>query len=323
VWLALVVGVTLIHPLGHALGRASVAFDLISQFQVVGLIATTAGLVVSALLRSRLAWWLATLALLQSAPLLETWLPARAPLPSEVERPLRMLVANILFVNQNHEAIRRLIESERPDVVGLIEVSKHHLRALPDLAGEYPVRAELPRHDSHGLALWSRNPADGPVELIQPTAEGAPVLRAHVHLNGRKVNLYLVHTEMPFFRMRFERGFGELAWLREEVAAREGPVIVAGDLNSTETSPHFEDLLRLGRLRDTRQSFGPQPSWPTWSPLRLSLDHVLVSGGIGVVDRRLGPPFGSDHLPVVVDLVAEGPEPESSRRSVVRKSSQP
>jgi endonuclease/exonuclease/phosphatase (EEP) superfamily protein YafD len=36
--------------------------------------------------------------------------------------------------------------------------------------------------------------------------------------------------------------------------------------------------------------------------LQVSIDHLLHSSELAVADRRLGPPLGSDHLPLVVDL---------------------
>lgn len=322
-WLAVALPAVMVHPIARALGRVSVACDLISQFQGVALVVTTACMAVAMAHRSRLAWGIGMLALVQSAPMIAPWLPGRAEDRGRVDRPLRLLMANIFFVNQDYDSIRQMIETERPDVVCLLEVSKHHLRNLTELAREYPVRAEYPRHDSHGLALWLRDATDGPVELVRPTPHGAPLIRATVGLGGKRARLFLVHTEMPFVRMRMERGNAELSWLSEQIAAGDGPCIVAGDLNSTDTSRHFEDLLSATGLRDSRQGFGLQPSWPTWSSLRLTIDHVLVSDEVGVVSRRLGEPFGSDHLPVIVDLVADGSTVESSERSVERSSSQP
>jgi endonuclease/exonuclease/phosphatase (EEP) superfamily protein YafD len=88
-------------------------------------------------------------------------------------------------------------------------------------------------------------------------------------------------------------------------AAREryGPTLVLGDLNVTPWSPHFRALLREGRLADSARGFGWQASWPAYSlPLRIAIDHCLVSAEFTVLRRRLGPHVGSDHLPVFVEV---------------------
>lgn len=49
-----------------------------------------------------------------------------------------------------------------------------------------------------------------------------------------------------------------------------------------------------------------QLSWNARAPvqlLRLPIDHLLASCTIGVADRRIGSAVGSDHLPVLLDLV--------------------
>ena len=84
------------------------------------------------------------------------------------------------------------------------------------------------------------------------------------------------------------------------------PVIVVGDLNATEWSPPFGDLLRSANLRDARTGFGLQPTWPTFarlSLLQIPIDHCLISEGLHVKKFTRGPHVGSDHLPIVVDVL--------------------
>ena len=62
---------------------------------------------------------------------------------------------------------------------------------------------------------------------------------------------------------------------------------------------------------------GLAPTWPVLQPFgssvcrlcfpQLPLDHVLVGTGIGVLATRVGPPLGSDHLPLIVDLALPQP----------------
>jgi endonuclease/exonuclease/phosphatase (EEP) superfamily protein YafD len=65
-------------------------------------------------------------------------------------------------------------------------------------------------------------------------------------------------------------------------------------------------LLEVGKLKDSEQGFGPQPSWSTEMLIPfVPIDHFLVSNDIEVLNRVLGPNLGSDHLPVYVDLLVK------------------
>ena len=82
------------------------------------------------------------------------------------------------------------------------------------------------------------------------------------------------------------------------------PLLIVGDLNTTSFAPVFGELTEQLNLKDSRQGFGLQPSWPATSvsPLMITLDHVLVSPEIQVINRKTGNHVGSDHLPVYVEI---------------------
>jgi endonuclease/exonuclease/phosphatase (EEP) superfamily protein YafD len=66
--------------------------------------------------------------------------------------------------------------------------------------------------------------------------------------------------------------------------------------------------LDLGELRNSQVGFGLQPTFSSQSNLllRVPIDHLVHSGALEVTDRRLGPPLGSDHFPLLVDLQLAG-----------------
>ncbi|MEZ6020830.1 MAG: endonuclease/exonuclease/phosphatase family protein [Planctomycetota bacterium] len=91
--------------------------------------------------------------------------------------------------------------------------------------------------------------------------------------------------------------------------ASKPSVVVLGDLNTTEGSPYYRDLLRRAGLHDSRQGFGYRPSWrPVGFPLPLlPLDHILVRGPV-VLTRGNGPEVRSDHRPIHATLAWPNPK---------------
>jgi len=71
----------------------------------------------------------------------------------------------------------------------------------------------------------------------------------------------------------------------------------------TSDMPAFCRFAGESGLRDSRQGFGIQATWPSYMPpLRIAIDHCLVSGNVIVNGRRVGAHVGSDHFPVIVDV---------------------
>jgi endonuclease/exonuclease/phosphatase (EEP) superfamily protein YafD len=95
----------------------------------------------------------------------------------------------------------------------------------------------------------------------------------------------------------------ELAGIASFAAARQEPVIVAGDFNVAPWSRSFRATLERSGLSDSAAGHGLAPSWPSqFPPVGIRIDHCWVSHHWRSVDVRLGPSTGSDHLPLIVDL---------------------
>ena len=63
----------------------------------------------------------------------------------------------------------------------------------------------------------------------------------------------------------------------------------------------MREFLDTTQLKDSRQGFGIQPTWPQSQPImRIPIDHVFASKGIAIHERSIGPAVGSDHFPVIV-----------------------
>ncbi len=292
----------LAHPLAVLAATLDWRADLVSHFREPAL--TTSACAALAMLgagRRKLAAALAALAIAQGVPLARYQSPDPVAADPRAPARLRVLVANVLTQNDEREPLIRLIRRERPDVIGLIEVSEGWMADLAPIRADYPHRLEFPA-DARGLALWSRLPPTR-VEGPGPFAPGGnPALGVTLDWGGRPLRFWLVHNVSPFERPAGLPPGAEFAGLARRVRAEPGPTLVAGDFNCTDGSPFFARFLRDSGLRDTRLGRGRQASWPTWSPYRIGIDHAFVSAELAVVDRRLGPPIGSDHLPVLLEV---------------------
>lgn len=214
----------------------------------------------------------------------------------------RLLLANVLQPNRAYQKALRLIEQVDPDFIVLAEVNQDWLEALGPVREAYPHGELGLREDNYGVALFSRIPFED-VAIHIFGEGGLPSIVARLRLEGERFTIVATHPHAPENGEKAGQRNRQLAEVAEFVASLDGCVIVAGDLNITSWSPHFQDVMSRSGLRDSRQGFGVQPSWPVNYPLFLiPLDHVLASPGILIRSRWIGPPFGSDHLPVSIEF---------------------
>jgi endonuclease/exonuclease/phosphatase (EEP) superfamily protein YafD len=122
--------------------------------------------------------------------------------------------------------------------------------------------------------------------------------------NGAPVSIVATHPMHPLSPANFAARNEQLEAVAAFAGDLDGPVVLIGDLNVTMWSPWYRHLRTQGRLTNARRGFGVLASWPTFLPpiMRLPIDHCLVSDDLVVADCRLGPDFGSDHLPLIVDV---------------------
>jgi len=226
------------------------------------------------------------------------------PSNAEADGPkLRILSANVLTSNASHERVIRLIHESEADVVFLMEVNERWVRALDPLQSEYPHWHARPREDNFGVAFLSRVPL-AEAEIMPSPKGRVPFVRVRLEREGRTVTLFGLHTLPPVSRRAAGIRNEQMAEAALHVREGNDPVIVVGDLNMTSWSPAFRRFVRDTGLRDSRRGFGVQPTWPAFNPvLRVPIDHCLVSAKIVVRDRQVGPAVGSDHFPILIDVV--------------------
>ena len=295
--------------MGSLLGRQGWLFDLLTFGRPHQAVAGVAMALLAMAMRRRRALVVAlALAAVHAVPLLPASGGAAA---APGGRALRLMTLNVLFSSRDAGAVVELVRAPRPDLLVLQEAEPYWHAALQPLRTLLPYQAPL-GSTSGETVLLSRHPfrAEHRREAPGASVEGPPVLAA-VDVVGREVAVLAVHARTPRSAAWWRYRNAHLAWLAEAAAnaGKAGPVIVAGDFNTPPWSPFFTDFLEAGGLRDAA---GGGLSWPTRQPLLLApwlswlgapVDHVTVSPEIEVARYTVGPHVGSDHLPVIADLI--------------------
>lgn len=213
--------------------------------------------------------------------------------PSE----LKVLGFNTLRRNTDLAGIETLLRNENADVVVLLEFSYEKAVLLERLRDLYPHRASC-HHDLYcGVTLLSRLPITASGSGTRKRNQGPPQAWAELMTAHGPVTVFGVHVMRPIDSPR--RHWLEMDWLAASVSAVKTPVIVIGDMNSTPTAHSQSRFVRGSGLNRVS---GWMPSWPVdryHLVPQLPIDHAFASEGIRTRDVWLGPPAGSDHLPLL------------------------
>lgn len=218
---------------------------------------------------------------------------------------ITLLTSNVLQANRGADRFLEIIHDTSPDVVLAVEVDEWWAERLwGSVKAGYPHKISHPLSNGYGLALFSR------LELIQPEVrflfdQAIPSIRTGVKLrSGLVVNLYGVHPSPPAINQDSTERDVELLLVAREIKDRASPAIVLGDLNDVAWSPTTIRFMEAGDLLDPRRGRGFYNTYPArWAGLRYPLDYVFCTRHFRICSMKVLPTFGSDHLPLVAELV--------------------
>ena len=226
---------------------------------------------------------------------------------------LTVMVANVNSANRDHERLFQVLDAENPDVLIALEINARWEHALLATTNSFPYRVIEAREDNFGIVLLSRHPVHD-VEIRTFDVSGVPSIQASIGHGDAAFSVIATHPLPPggsaYVAARNEH-FRNLAISAEEI---DGPLIVAGDLNTTPWNGRFKALLREGNLRHSSKGLGVAASWPAnLPPMRIPIDHVLHSDDFEAVSVKVAGSIGSDHLPLTTKLVRTGKEKTPQR----------
>jgi endonuclease/exonuclease/phosphatase (EEP) superfamily protein YafD len=290
------------------LGEAWPAFDLVANFRPH----LTVGVLVGALALALGRWYrsaaligiVAAVNLAVVAPLFVASGDAAEPIVDDSVVDVRIMSFNVLSHNENYQGVIDFIASEAPDVVVLHEVSRPWEEALTAAGLGY----EITRGRTDDLIFGSLVMAP-PSSTVQSFGFALSNPRAIEVILPEGVAVLGIHPVAPFPQAETERRRFQFEFASLWALAQEGPRVITGDFNAGPWSYHFRRLQASTGFHNSQRGYGLELSYPAEAhPLfQVSIDHLLHSPELVVLDRRLGPPMGSDHLPLVVDLAIREP----------------
>lgn len=254
----------------------------------------------------------------------------RTDLPPDAPgtRTVRFMTYNIksyraVFKEGGFVPLNNEIAQHQPDI--LVMQDAREVSRVGDLP--YGMRDVLPRHKLYAYgqyAVASRFPISGCAPFdMSLQGEKHEYVRCTVDIDGTRVDLVTAHFLTPReglnatredrlrsleeWRSNFADRLSQADRIATALAPLKRPTIVAGDLNAPEHSIVVRTLLDLG-LRDAFTAAGRGWGFTHGHSLQpgvsfLRIDHILVSPEIGVREAWVGWRGGSEHRPVVADLV--------------------
>jgi endonuclease/exonuclease/phosphatase (EEP) superfamily protein YafD len=283
----------------------ALVFDLVSHFRVQYLLGFIPMLGIALAIR---AWLVAALLgasiAIHALAVTPAWIspPETTAIPAQASA-LRLMSANLQASNENHEAMLRYIREIDPAVLIVPEMSHEWQRVLTQQLPQYLYHSGRAQLNNFGIGIFSKYAFESQLLPIFDSAN-IPSVQVQLRWHESVVTLIGTHPVPPMNPSMYQSRNRHLQSLAVHVSALEGPVIVAGDLNITPWSTHFHRLLKESRLKESRNGFGPQASWPVYFlPALIPIDHILVSEHVRVLDRQTSGALGSDHRAIWADVV--------------------
>jgi Uncharacterized protein conserved in bacteria len=295
-------------------GFAVPEFDLLNHAQILLLPGTLIGLVIVAvLLRGTLRSVAMIVVLVGMAASANVMLPEflgslRTRPAAPASGTVTMMTHNLFGMNYEMEKVVAAIHAENPDIIVLQEYFGEQATDLhPLLLADYPFFVRCRGGKRANLGLYSRLPFTQVEDGACPnnaygTSRTAHILAQFQTEDGTPFSVITSHMDWP---LPVARQREQLSVLSEVVDKIEGPMILAGDFNSTPWSYALRDFVaRNGFTRETMNLVTYPLSWYYFGAWRdtipfLPLDHVMTRDGVVVHDLHVGRRTASDHLPVV------------------------
>lgn len=284
---------------GVAFGDFAWQLDVLGQFLMLTPIAAAIILGICLATRRKVIAANSAVALALASLLAVPW-AMNPPSPPTDAPSFSLLLFNVWSKNRRPVEVRELVRKTDADVVVLIEMTPRVSAALGDFADLYPYRYECVGTEDCDILILAKTKFDGArAERLRDDANSY-VASTRMTIDGCDLTLLATHMDHP--------GPGQLLQAHEiagVVSNLSGESMLVGDFNGVPWGANVQTILKGAHLSIAEGLGGTFPSGLI-SLFALPIDHALTSAGVAVTERRVMPPAGSDHLPVLLKVTFVG-----------------
>ncbi|WP_246124310.1 MULTISPECIES: endonuclease/exonuclease/phosphatase family protein [Bizionia] len=219
-----------------------------------------------------------------------------------------LLITNVKMTNRNAQDLHKLIALKQPDLILAMEVDKWWDTNLKVLKNDYPYSQHTTNAVTYGMVVYSKLPLNNLV-VHYLNNKNVPSFESTITLeSGKQIKFYSVHPVPPTHFKDLPDNAGQeenaLKNLGKKISEQKLPVIVAGDLNEVVWSYVDELTGTKNVLYDVRVGRGFYNSYNAENPfMRWPLDHIFVTKEFKLKRLERLSKMGSDHFPILVELV--------------------
>lgn len=286
--------------LGEA-GKVWWMFELLSHWRIFYLVVGFFLLLLFGIIRKWRSFFIILMIvgvhLLRVAP----YIVLNPPHAVKTDRELSIVFANTYWLTNDQGKLISSMKVLNPDIIIFFEILEPNFVKVRDALPDYKYSNYTSGMYAFNVGYLSKKPVKEDITYFIPLV---PTLELQTNLAGQAVEILGAHPYSPVDNEFVQRRDVLLYDLFAYAAAQEEPLIFGGDLNISPFSPLYQDLRsQFPMLHDSLEEFGIQNSWPVHllPPFfSIPIDHAWTNSKLKVLERKMGPNTGSDHLPLFV-----------------------
>ncbi|WP_194973743.1 endonuclease/exonuclease/phosphatase family protein [Aquiflexum lacus] len=212
-----------------------------------------------------------------------------------------VMVINVYQYNKDQQLALRVIQSEDPDILLLVETDLKWAQEMSKLKNSHPNFVEIPQENTYGMLFYSKLRIVNH-EILHLIDKEIPSIEAMIELkSGDHVKIFAIHPKPPVpteSQSSTERD-AEILLVAKKIKNYKKPTLVIGDLNDVGWSYTSELFLKISGLLDPRRGRGMFSTFHAkYFFLRWPLDHIFVSEHFTLENLKVHQNIGSDHFPI-------------------------